>query len=240
MVWPRGEPAAPPKTGVGDTTGIAEDLAALRPHLLDLHRRLLEAERVDLERYGGRLTGAEFLQIASQSFRLAWLRPLSELIAAIDEALDADGTEPAAETPEPEGEEAGAARTPENLGAECGVCAQERRSLAIIHAQAGKEATGRVRRACGFGAEQVEAVNVQRRQLLLHRERLHGFQNVSHGHGFRLGIERCDGERAAAAAEQQGCDQGGDVAGMMFESVSGSLEQTLAGGDQAMIQTRNP
>ena len=100
MVWPRGEPAAPPKTGVGDTTGIAEDLAALRPHLLDLHRRLLEAERVDLERYGGRLTGAEFLQIASQSFRLAWLRPLSELIAAIDEALDADGTEPAAETPE--------------------------------------------------------------------------------------------------------------------------------------------
>jgi hypothetical protein len=80
-------------------TGIAEELTALRPRLLDLHRQLLEAERVDLERYGGRLTGAEFLQIASQSFRLAWLRPLSELIAAIDEALDADDAE-TADTPE--------------------------------------------------------------------------------------------------------------------------------------------
>jgi hypothetical protein len=76
------------------------DLTALRRHLLDLHRQLLEAERVDLERYGGRLTGAEFLQIASQSFRLAWLRPLSELIVAIDEALDGDEAEPGAETPE--------------------------------------------------------------------------------------------------------------------------------------------
>jgi hypothetical protein len=79
---------------------MAADLPALRPPLLDLHRRLLEAERVDLERYGGRLTGAEFLQIASQSFRLAWLRPLSELIVAIDEALDADDGESAAAAPE--------------------------------------------------------------------------------------------------------------------------------------------
>jgi len=63
-----------------------------------VHRQLLEAERVDLERYGGRLTGAEFLQIASQSFRLAWLRPLSELIVAIDVALDDDAQ--TAETPE--------------------------------------------------------------------------------------------------------------------------------------------
>jgi len=83
---------------VGHNTGIADDLSPLRPHLLDLHRQLLEAERVDLERYGGRLTGAEFLQIASQSYRLAWLRPLSELIAAIDEAQDAEDAEPAAET----------------------------------------------------------------------------------------------------------------------------------------------
>jgi hypothetical protein len=83
----------------GHNTGIAEDLPALRPRLLDLHRQLLEAERVDLERYGGRLSGAEFLQIASQSFRLAWLRPLSELIVAIDDALDAPDEE-AAETPE--------------------------------------------------------------------------------------------------------------------------------------------
>jgi len=79
---------------------MATDLPALRTRLLDLHRQLLESERVDLERYGGRLTGAEFLQIASQSFRLAWLRPLSELIVAIDETLDADGAETTAATPE--------------------------------------------------------------------------------------------------------------------------------------------
>jgi hypothetical protein len=82
----------------GGLTGAADDLGPLRPRLLDLHRQLLEAERVDLERYGGRLTGAEFLQIASDSFRLAWLRPLSELIVAIDETLDA--REEAAESPE--------------------------------------------------------------------------------------------------------------------------------------------
>lgn len=79
--------------------GIAEDLTPLRSRLHDLHRQLLEAERVDLERYGGRLTGAEFLQIASGSFRLAWLRPLSELIVAIDETLEAGDEEPA-ESPE--------------------------------------------------------------------------------------------------------------------------------------------
>jgi hypothetical protein len=67
---------------------VAHDLTALRSRLLDLHRELLASERVDLERYGGRLTGAEFLQIASDSFRLAWLRPLSEVIVAIDEALE--------------------------------------------------------------------------------------------------------------------------------------------------------
>jgi hypothetical protein len=74
-------------------TSDIDDLTALRTPLLDLHRQLLEAERVDLERYGGRLTGAEFLQIASGSFRLAWLRPLSELIVAIDETLEAKDEE---------------------------------------------------------------------------------------------------------------------------------------------------
>jgi hypothetical protein len=88
------------RTATATIRGIANDLPALRPHLLDLHRQLLEAERVDLERYGGRLTGAEFLQIASQSFRLAWLRPLSELIVAIDDALDADDGDTTAESSE--------------------------------------------------------------------------------------------------------------------------------------------
>jgi hypothetical protein len=66
-----------------------ERLVAIRPALLELHRELLAAERADMERFQGRLTGAEFLQIATDSLRLAWLAPLLELIVEIDEALEA-------------------------------------------------------------------------------------------------------------------------------------------------------
>lgn len=78
-----------------------ERLAAIRPALLELHRELLAAERADMERFQGRLTGAEFLQIATDSLRLAWLAPLLELIVEIDEALDDSGADPA-EAPAPE------------------------------------------------------------------------------------------------------------------------------------------
>jgi hypothetical protein len=69
-------------------------LAAMRPPLLELHRQLLAAERADMERFQGRLTGAEFLQIATDSLRLAWLQPVSELIVEVDETLEAREDEP--------------------------------------------------------------------------------------------------------------------------------------------------
>jgi hypothetical protein len=69
-------------------------LAAMRPPLLELHRQLLAAERADMERFQGRLTGAEFLQIATDSLRLAWLQPISELIVEVDETLEAPEDEP--------------------------------------------------------------------------------------------------------------------------------------------------
>jgi hypothetical protein len=58
----------------------------VRAALLDLHRAVLRAERVALERIHGRLGGSEFLQIAADDPKLAWLLPLSELIVALDEA----------------------------------------------------------------------------------------------------------------------------------------------------------
>ena len=58
----------------------------LRPALLDLHRAILQAERVTLEQLHGRLSGSEFLQIAAGDPKLAWLVPLSELVVALDEA----------------------------------------------------------------------------------------------------------------------------------------------------------
>jgi hypothetical protein len=69
-------------------------LAGVRPPLLELHRQLLAAERADMERFQGRLTGAEFLQIATDSLRLAWLQPISELIVGIDETLEEPEPEP--------------------------------------------------------------------------------------------------------------------------------------------------
>jgi hypothetical protein len=79
-----------------------ERLLAIRPPLLELHRELLAAERADMERFQGRLTGAEFLQIAADSLRLAWLAPLLELIVEIDEVLEAEGADDPAEAPAPE------------------------------------------------------------------------------------------------------------------------------------------
>jgi hypothetical protein len=72
-------------------------LVAVRPLLLDLHRQMLEAERADVERFQGRLADAEFLQIATGGLRMAWLTPLSELIVALDEALEADPGDEAAQ-----------------------------------------------------------------------------------------------------------------------------------------------
>ena len=43
-----------------------------------------------MERFQGRLSSAEFLQIATGGIRLGWLQPLSELIVELDEALEAD------------------------------------------------------------------------------------------------------------------------------------------------------
>lgn len=62
---------------------------AVRAALLELHREVLRAERVTLERIHGRMGAAEFLQVAADDPKLAWLVPLSELVVAFDEE-DAD------------------------------------------------------------------------------------------------------------------------------------------------------
>ena len=84
----------------GENTPVHERLAAVRPPLLDLHRRLLEAERADMERFQGRLSNAEFLQIATGGIRMGWLQPLSELIVELDEALVAEPGDEGAPDPQ--------------------------------------------------------------------------------------------------------------------------------------------
>jgi hypothetical protein len=63
-----------------------DDLEPLREALLELHRRLLATQRIQAERLGGRMTSAEVLQAAADDLRFSWLKELSELIAALDEA----------------------------------------------------------------------------------------------------------------------------------------------------------
>lgn len=69
---------------------IEQRLNALRRVLLNLHKALLDAERVRYERLHGRITSGRLLQLAIGDPQFAWLRPLSELVVRIDELIDAD------------------------------------------------------------------------------------------------------------------------------------------------------
>jgi hypothetical protein len=76
--------------------GSMADVASVRRALLELHRLLLEAQRRQTERFGGRMSASEVLQAAAEDLRFAWLKELSELIAALDQArsdADADASQ---------------------------------------------------------------------------------------------------------------------------------------------------
>jgi hypothetical protein len=76
-------------------------LVVVRDAVLSLHRALLETERLAWERMNGRTVGnVELLHLAIEDPWFTWLRPLTALIAAMDEALVDD-------TPEAEGRTAG-------------------------------------------------------------------------------------------------------------------------------------
>jgi len=61
------------------------DSADLLPPLLALHKAILAGERRGHERVHGRLSSAEFLQIVSDPLRYGWLKPMNELILALEE-----------------------------------------------------------------------------------------------------------------------------------------------------------
>lgn len=69
-------------------------LAAVRDAVLAVHRNLLETERLAWERMNGRVAGnLEVLRLAIEDPWFAWLRPLTALIAAMDEAIRDDSPE---------------------------------------------------------------------------------------------------------------------------------------------------
>jgi len=64
-------------------------IAELRTTLLDLHKSLMDAQRVRYEREHGRIqTPNEFLGLLLEHPSFAWLRSLSALIAQLDEWIE--------------------------------------------------------------------------------------------------------------------------------------------------------
>ncbi|MEY2429810.1 MAG: hypothetical protein QOJ40_2695 [Verrucomicrobiota bacterium] len=64
-------------------------LSELRKALLDLHKVLVDSERENYEKVIGAIPSPNhFLQLLARDPWFAWLHPLSQLIVAMDEALD--------------------------------------------------------------------------------------------------------------------------------------------------------
>jgi hypothetical protein len=77
---------------VTEREGLRQGLAALRETLLRLHKALIDSERAGYEKtFGGIASRYQLLQLLTSDAWFAWLRPVSQLVAAIDETLDADG-----------------------------------------------------------------------------------------------------------------------------------------------------
>ena len=65
-------------------------LAAVREALLKLHKALLESERTSYEQTFGKITSPyQFLKLLTEDPWFAWLQPVTQLVAAMDVALDA-------------------------------------------------------------------------------------------------------------------------------------------------------
>jgi hypothetical protein len=70
--------------------GIRERLTALREALVNLHKTLLESERISYEASFGQISSPyQFLHLVTNDPWFAWLTPMTRLIATIDETLDA-------------------------------------------------------------------------------------------------------------------------------------------------------
>ena len=75
----------------GEGVQIREKLSAVRDALTRLHKTLLDSERIGYEQtFGSVGSTGDFLQLVIRDPWFAWLRPISELIVLIDQALDED------------------------------------------------------------------------------------------------------------------------------------------------------
>lgn len=69
---------------------FSRKLTLVRDALLQLHKALIDSERIGYEKTFGKIqTPYQFLKLLTEDPWFAWLRPISQLIAKMDEALDA-------------------------------------------------------------------------------------------------------------------------------------------------------
>ncbi len=79
------EPLNPP-----NPEEIRQRLSQVREALLQLHKALLESERTSYERTFGKITSPyQFLKLVTEDPWFGWLRPVTQLVTAMDETLDA-------------------------------------------------------------------------------------------------------------------------------------------------------
>ena len=79
------------------TVATKKRLEDVRHALIDLHKSLVDSERITYEKTVGSVGSPnQFLQLLTNDPWFAWLHPLSQLIVSMDEALDAK--EPPADT----------------------------------------------------------------------------------------------------------------------------------------------
>ncbi len=73
------------------TNGLREHLQALRQSVLHLHKTLIDSERTVYEQTFGKVESQnQFLQLLIKDPWFVWLHPLSELVVAMDEALEGE------------------------------------------------------------------------------------------------------------------------------------------------------
>src|SRR6185312_11777546 len=71
------------------TVTTKKRLEDVRHALIDLHKSLVDSERVTYEKTVGSVGSPnQFLQLLTNDPWFAWLHPLSQLIVAMDEAMD--------------------------------------------------------------------------------------------------------------------------------------------------------
>ena len=76
-------------TTESEPEGLRQRLTQLRHALLKLHKALVDSEKVGYEKTMGQIKSPNhFLQLLTKDPWFAWLHPLSQLIVAMDEALD--------------------------------------------------------------------------------------------------------------------------------------------------------